>query len=233
MENDNNTQSKVEVTQNGAEVDTQTTTTNVETKKEEPKTYSQEDLDKNAADTRRATERDTKKKILAELGLKEGEEDKLSAYKQAYQDSLSEEEKRNQVMEELQADNLQLAQDVEEKDYIIKALVELTGKNEDDVSDIVKMAKGLKDDNNTIEDAIKKVISMINITPTNPATTVVTDNPDIPTGNELTQPSTVIQVSTQDNPWKPGSINLTKQAELLKTNPDLARRLKVEAGYKI
>ena len=184
-----------------------------------------------AAKARGTAERETRKKILAELGLKDDEMDKLSAFKEAYQNSLSDEEKRNQVMEDLQADNLKLAQDLEEKDYVIKALIELTGKNEADVEKIVKMAKGLKTDENTIEEAIKEVMEMVKPQSTTSNTTIV--NPDIPKGQEIQQPSTTVQINTQDNPFKPESYNLTKQGELLKTNPELAKKLASEAGIKL
>ena len=197
----------------------------------EGKTFTQKNLDDAMAKARGTAERETRRKILAELGLKDDEMDKLNAFKEAYQNSLSDEEKRNKVMEELQADNLKLTQDLEEKDYTIKALIELTGKNEDDVEKIVKMAKGLKTDDNTIEDAIKEVISMIHVEqPTAPTTTVV--NPDIPKGQPIQQPS-VINIPSQDNPFMPGQINLTKQGELLRTNPELAKRLASEAGVKL
>jgi len=204
-----------------------------ETKKEEgnEKVYTQKNLDDAYAKARGTAERETRRKILAELGLKDDEMDKLSAFKEAYQNSLSDEEKRNQVMEELQADNLKLTQDLEEKDYTIKALIKLTGKNEDDVEKIVKMAKGLKTDDNTIEDAIEEVISMINVEPTTPATKVV--NPDVPTSTPIQQPSTTVQINTENNPFKAGSINLTKQGELLRTNPELAKKLAAEAGVKL
>ena len=58
-------------------------------------------------------------------------------------------------------------------------------------------------------------------------------NPNIPKGKELTQPSTTVQVSTEDNPFKAGSINLTKQGELVRTNPELAKKLASEAGVKL
>lgn len=209
-------------------VDTQQTT---ETKKVEanPNTYSQKQFDDATAKARGTAERETRRKILAELGLKDDEMDKLSAYKEAYQASLSDEEKRNQIMEDLQAENLQLTQSVEEKDYIIKALVELTGKDENDVDKIVKMAKGLKTEENTIEDAIKEVISMINVD-NKPAEKVVV-NSNMPTSQTIQQPSDKVVIDTKENPFKAGQINLTKQGELLRTNPELAKRLKAEAGY--
>ena len=208
----------------------QPTQPQVDVKKDEGKTFTQQDLDNIAAKARGSAERETKRKILAELGLKDDEMEKLSAYKQAYQDSLSDEEKRNQVMEELQADNLKLTQDLEEKDYVIKALIELTGKKEDDVEKIVKMAKGLKTEDNTIEDTIKEVISMINVE--KPVEPVVEPNPDMPKGQALQQPSKVI-IDNQDNPFRAGQINLTKQSQLIRQNPELAKKLAAEAGVNL
>lgn len=196
------------------------------------KTYSQKDLDGAQAKARGTAERETRRKILAELGLKDDEMDKLHAFKEAYEASLSDEEKRNQVMEELQADNLRLTQDVEEKEYTIKALIELTGKNEEDVEKIVKMAKGLKTDENSIEDAIKEVITMIN-PEVNDNTTESTVNPNMPKGQEIQQPSDKVVIDTTDNPFKAGSINLTKQGELVRTNPELAKKLAAEAGVNL
>ena len=194
--------------------------------------FTQQDLDNMAAKARGTAERETKRKILAELGLKDDEMDKLSAFKQAYQDSLSEEEKRNQVMEELQADNLKLSQDVEEKDYIIKALIAMTGKNEEDVDKIVKMAKGLKTDENTIEEAINEVLSMVKPEAKSNLEQQPEVNSNVPTGAELTQPSTVV-IDTQNNPFKAGQINLTEQGKLIKTNPELAKKLASDAGVKL
>lgn len=201
-----------------------------EPKTGEGKHFTQQDLDNMAAKARGTAERETTRNILAKLGLKSDELDKLSAFKEAYENSLSDEEKKNQVMEELQAENLTLAQEVEEKDYTIKALIQLTGKNEEDVAKIVKMAKGLKTDDNSIEDAIKEVITMIHPEPT---TIPAQQNLDIPTSQPIQQPSTTVQINTQDNPFKAGSVNLTKQGELIRNNPELAKKLASEAGVKL
>lgn len=195
------------------------------------KVYTQKNLDDASAKARGAAERETRRKILAALGLKDDEMDKLSAFKEAYQASLSDEEKRNQVMEELQTDNLKLTQDLEDKEYTIKALIELTGKKEEDVEKIVKMAKGLKTDENSIEDAIKEVINMINPEINTPSQ--IEPNVNMPTGQAIQQPSDKVIINTTDNPFKAGSINLTKQGELLRTNPELAKKLASEAGVNL
>lgn len=208
--------------------------TKPEINNDEGKRYSQKDIDGAQAKARGTAERETRKKFLAQLGLKEDEEDKLIKFKEAYESSLSDEEKKNQVMEDLQAENLVLSQSLEEKDYVIKALVELTGKNEEDVEKIVKMAKGLKTEENTIEDAIKECISMLNIDnkPAEPSVDTTQPNPNMPEGQPIQQPSKVI-FESQDNPFKQGQINLTKQGQLIKTNPELAKKLAKEAGYEL
>ena len=195
------------------------------------KVYTQKNLDDAMAKARGTAERETRRKFLAELGLKDDEIDKLSAFKEAYQNSLSDEEKRTQVMEELQADNLKLTQDIEDKEYTIKALIELTGKNEEDVDKIVKMAKGLKTDDNSIEDAIKEVIKMINPEINTSAPTEPSVN--MPQGQPIQQPSDKVVINTSDNPFKAGSINLTKQGELVRNNPELAKKLASEAGVNL
>ena len=193
--------------------------------------FTQEDLDNISAKARGTAERETKKKLLAELGLRADEEEKLIKFKEAYEASLSEDDRKATELNDLKTDNLRLSQDLEEKDYTLKALFELTGKKEDDVAKIVKMAKGLKTDENTIEDAIKEVISMVNLNVEQPNNTQPT-NPNMPVGNQLQQPSTVV-IDVQENPFKAGSFNLTKQGKLLKENPELAKKLAEEAGVKL
>ena len=196
----------------------------------EGKSYSQQDLDNTAAKARGTAERETRRKLLAQLGLKDDEEDKLLKFKEAYENSLTDEEKRNTEMENLRANNLKLSQDIEEKEYIIKALITMTGKKEEDVDKIVKMAKGLKTESNTIEDAINEVLSMIGNQVTH---TEKTNENNIPTGQPLTQPSTTIEVNTQVNPFKPEHFNLTEQGKLMRLNPELAKKLAAEAGVKL
>lgn len=236
MENENTTLPQGEVTQKEVNAGTQPANVDVkptEVKKEE-KTYSEEEFNTNMANTRRATEKETKKKLLAELGLTLEDEEKLAKYKQAYEDSLTEEEKKSAEMQNLQETNAKLSKDLEEKDYIIKALIQLTGKTEEDVEKIVKMAKGLKTEDNTIDDAIKEVLSMVNtkaVTPNVDVTQPTTD-PTMPISQPLEQPS-VVSVDTTLNPWKKETYNLTLQGQLLRQNPELARKLADEAGVRL
>lgn len=239
MEDNTNTQQTVEANPNGANQTTpQTNEGNTNTQPQvtnEGKTYSQKEYDDVAAKARGTAERETKKKLLAQLGLTLEDEDKLNAFKEAYEASLSDEERKNVELSNLQAEKIKLSQDLEEKDYIIKALIALTGKNEEDVSKIVKMAKGLKTEENTIEDAINEVISMVKPVEsvTTPATQVVEVNPNMPSGQPLQQPSTV-SIDVENNPFKKGaSFNLTKQGQMIRTNPELARKLASEAGVRI
>lgn len=200
------------------------------TKHDEGK-FTQQDLDNTAAKARGSAERETKRKLLAQLGLKDDEEDKLLKFKEAYENSLTEEEKKATEIETLKSEKLALSQDLEEKEYTIKALIAMTGKKEEDVEKIVKMAKGLKTESNSIEDAINDVLGMINTTPvteTKPAS-----NENVPTGQPIQQPSTTVKVDTQSNPFKAGQINLTEQGKLLRTNPELAKKLAAEAGVRL
>ena len=232
---DNNTQpNNGEANPNGAEQTPQNNEGNNKpqnvTKHEEGK-FTQQQLDDTAAKARGSAERETKRKLLAQLGLKDDEEDKLLKFKEAYENSLSEEEKRATEIEALKADKLALSQDLEEKEYTIKALIAMTGKKEEDVEKIVKMAKGLKTDSNTIEDAISDVLGMINVTPTTESEPA--SNANVPTGQPIQQPSTTVKVDTQANPFKAGQINLTEQGKLLRTNPELAKKLAAEAGVRL
>lgn len=226
MENEN-TQPQVEATnpETGAtNTQSQVNESNENKPHEEGKTFSQKDLDNVAARTRGATERETKKKLLAALGLSLDDEEKLSKYKEAYENSLSDEQKKSQEIEDLQVANQNLKNDLVEKDYIIEALIAMSGKKEEDVEKIVKMAKGLKTDDNTVKDCIEEVLEMIK-------PKEVEQN--IPKGQPLTQPSTMVTINAETNPFKAETRNLTKQGELLRTNPELAKRLAAEAGVKL
>ena len=192
----------------------------------EGKTYSQKDLDNLMAKTRGATERETRKKILAQLGLNNDDEETLLKMREAYENSLTDAELRDQEFNDLNDENLNLMVELDEKDYMIQALIAMSGKKEEDVSKIVKMAQGLKTEDNTVADCIKEVMDMINPQPTNAT-------PTMPVGKPLNQPSASVTIDAATNPFRAGSINLTEQGRIWKENPELARRLAGEAGIKL
>ena len=194
----------------------------------EDKKFSQRDLDNIAAKARGSAERETQKKIMQQLGLKSYDEDMLLKMKEAYENSLSDAELRDQEFDDLNEENINLMVELDEKDYMIQALIAMSGKKEDDIMKIVKMAQGLKTEENSVADCIKEVMGMINPTPTNTNT-----NTGIPTGQPLNQPASSVTIDAASNPFKVGSINLTAQGRLWKENPDLARRLAAEAGVKL
>lgn len=201
-------------------VDTPATETKVEngngaeTKTTEPyKTFiSKEDFDKHSAGILNSAKNKAEKELLAMLGLKPDEKDKLAKFKEAYDATLSESEKQAKNLENLTSEVDSLKSQIAEKDAIIVTLSKLTGKTSADVSKYVKMAKGLVDENTTIDQALEQVLSFMKIE--EPKT-----NP-VPAGKPLSNPAPVV---TDENPFKTG--NMTKQGELIKTDREKARAL--------
>lgn len=209
------TQNKVET-----KVETPTTQTQVETKNEpeqkpaEPfKVFaSQEEFDRHSAGILNSAKNKAEKELLALLGLKPDEKDKLAKFKEAYDNTLSEAEKQAQNLENLTNEVNSLKSQIAEKDAIIVALSKLTGKNSADVDKYVRMAKGLVDENTTIDQALEQVLGYMKVDEPKP-------NP-VPAGKPLSNPAPVV---TDENPFKTG--NLTKQGELIKTDREKARAL--------
>ena len=134
-------------------------------------------------------EKAAEKKLLAQLGLKQGEADKLELFKTAYESNLSNEEKKSIEIDGLMNDKNSLKSQLEENEYMISALSQLSGKTIEDVDKIVKMAKGLKDDNTDINTAITTVISLLGTK--EPAQSV-------PKGTALKQPDNTIKKPPED-----------------------------------
>jgi chromosome segregation ATPase len=183
------------------------------------------ELDNEAKRIRQTTEAETKKQILAKLGLKPEDIEKLGDIKTVYESSLSDGERLNNTISTLQTENVDLKNQLGNKDFEISALKAIVGEQSAKADMIVKMAKGLKDDNTTIEEAIKQVMSMVSIS--NQATDTQQAN-QIPTGNPLQQPNN--QQLPQPNPWKTDQLNMTEQAKIYKQDPELARKLAKDAG---
>lgn len=201
-------------------VETPTTETQVETKNEPEQKpakpfkvfASQEEFDRHSAGILNSAKNKAEKELLAMLGLKPDEKDKLAKFKEAYDNTLSESEKQAQTLENLTNEVNSLKGQIAEKDAIIVALSKLTGKTSADVNKYVKMAKGLVDENTTIDQALEQVLSFMKVE--EPKT-----NP-VPAGKPLENPAPTLP---DENPFKTG--NLTKQGELIKTDREKARAM--------
>lgn len=198
-------------------------TKDVETKPEEAsktvepfKSFlTQEDFDNETAKIRGNAERKTKAELLKTLGI--DSEDKLEAIKKAYENSLTEQEKVNEQLKQLDI----LKAELNESKAIITALSKLSNKPNEEVVKLVKMAKGLVSDDVTIEQALDEVMKLIQVKPQKPqipASQVVVTTPEPAT--------TVIK-----NPFKDG--NITEMGKLIKQNPEEAKKLAKLANYPI
>jgi hypothetical protein len=193
-------------------VDTQTTEkTAEEAVKNEPyRTFAtQADFDRHSAGILNSAKNKAEKELLAMLGLKPDEKDKLSKFKEAYDNTLSESEKQAKNLENLNSEVNLLKSQIAEKDAIISALSQLTGKNSTDVDKYVRMAKGLVDENTNIEQALAQVLSFTKV-----------EEKTVPKGKPLNEPSTSL---IENNPFKSG--NLTEQGNLIKSDREKAREM--------
>ena len=177
---------------------------------------SQEDFDNEVAKIRGVYEHKAEASILKQLGLKPEDKDKLTKFKEAYEASLTEKEKQDEKLRQL--DELERA--VAEKDAIITALAKLSGKTIDDVLKYVKMAKGLVSDEVTIEQALDEVMDFTKAKP-----------------KIISQPLNMGSDGgshDEKNPFEKGNnFNLTKAGELIKQDINKARELAKKANYPI
>ena len=209
------TENKVET-----KVETPTTENNggngAETKTTEPyKIFtSKEDFDRHSAGILNSAKNKAEKELLAMLGLKPDEKDKLAKFKEAYDATLSESEKQAKNLENLNEEVKSLKSQIAEKDAIISALSKLTGKNSSDVDKYVRMAKGLVDENTSIDQALEQVLDFLKVPESKP----------IPSGKPLNEPNSA---PTVENPFSNG--NLTKQGELIKSDREKAREMYLKA----
>ena len=209
------TENKVET-----KVETPTTENNggngAETKTSEPyKTFtSKEDFDRHSAGILNSAKNKAEKELLAMLGLKPDEKDKLAKFKEAYDATLSESEKQAKNLENLNEEVKSLRSQIAEKDAIISALSKLTGKNSSDVDKYVRMAKGLVDENTSIDQALEQVLDFLKVPEQKP----------IPSGKPLNEPNST---PTVENPFSNG--NLTKQGEMIKSDREKAREMYFKA----
>lgn len=192
------------------QVDTQATLNNsVETKPF--KTFAtQEEFDKHSAGILNNAKNKAEKEILAMLGLKPDEKDKLAKFKEAYDATVSETERQAKTLESLKGENSLLKTSLEEKDAYIAALTKMSGKDSNEIGKYIKMAKGLVDENTTMEQALEQVLEFAK----------VDKSVNVPQGKPLNEQG---KQPEDDNPFKTG--NLTKQGELIKKDREKARAL--------
>ena len=177
---------------------------------------SKEDFDRHSAGILNSAKNKAEKELLALLGLKPDEKDKLAKFKEAYDNTLSESEKQAKNLENLNEEVKSLKSQIAEKDAVISALSKLTGKNSSDVDKYVRMAKGLVDENTNIDQALEQVLDFMKVQEPKP-------NP-IPSGKPLNESNTT---QTNENPFSDG--NLTKQGEMIKTDREKAREMYFKA----
>lgn len=201
----------VENTQNGGEKVTQP-------KQEELQPFkvfkTQSDFDNESAKIRGAVERN----FLKKLGIKD--EADLEKVKNAYEASLTQEEKNAQALLELDTYKKQVTQ----KDFIITALAKSTNEAIEDVENQVIMAESLLSANRfeTFEEAFEFVRG---------TKVKKEEKPPVPQGKKLEQPETQAQIK---NPFKKGAdYSLQAQVDLIKQDKELAKRLAKEAGLDI
>lgn len=170
----------------------------------------QADFDRHCAGILNNAKSKAEKELLAMLGLKPDEKDKLAKFKEAYDNTLSEAERQAKNLENLNVEVNTLRGQIAEKDAVIAALSQMTGKTATDVDKYVKMAKGLVDDNTTIEQALAQVLEF----------TRVEEKKTVPRGNPLPDPT---KVQVDANPFKTG--NLTEQGKLIRSDREKAREM--------
>ena len=179
----------------------------------------QEEFDRHSAGILNSAQKKAEKELLSLLGLKPDEKDKLQKFKEAYDATLSESEKKAKELEALTADNGKQKARIAELEATISALTKATGKKADDVSKIVKMAKGLVDENTTMEQALEQVFAMS-----------TSKEPEIKPTPKGTPPVESSSKAPEENPFKTG--NLTEQGKIYKADPEKARVLYKEATGK-
>ena len=173
----------------------------------------QADFDNETAKIRGNAERKARTELFKQLGI--DSEDKLEALKTAYENSKTEQERIEEQLKQL--DNLKA--ELAENKAIITALSKTSSKPAEEITKLVKMAKGLVSDECTIEQALDEVFALIQA-----------QKPQIPTSQAVVTTPENTQV-TENNPFKDG--NMTEMGKLIKENPAKARELAKLANYPI
>jgi chromosome segregation ATPase len=196
-------------TQEGQNTDTQSVETNAGKNQQPFKIFeTQADFDKHSAGILNSAKNKAEKEILAMLGLKPDEKDKLANFKEAYDKTLTESEKQAKSLEELKNQVKDLQEQLSSKDAIIAALSHFSGKKMEDVDKVVKMAKGLVDENTTIQDALEQVFAL-------------TKNKEPIKSPPLADASK----KSVNNPFAKDTFNMTEQGHLINEDRQKAREM--------
>ena len=179
----------------------------------------QEEFDRHSAGILNSAQKKAEKELLSLLGLKPDEKDKRQKFKEAYDATLSDSEKKAKELEALTTETAGLKARNAELEATISALTKATGKKAEDVSKIVRMAKGLVDENTTMEQALEQVFAMS-----------TSKEPEIKPTPQGTPPVESSSKAPEENPFKTG--NLTEQGKIYKADPEKARVLYKEATGK-
>lgn len=137
----------------GDNTETQTDT-DTDKKSEEEKVYKQQDVNNIVAkESKKATE-----KLLKELGIEDFDnaKDGLAKFKKWQEDQKTEEQKKDEALENLEKDKQSLSTENSTLKAQLAALKQ--GVIADSVEDVVALAERLVSDEKTIDEAIKEVI---------------------------------------------------------------------------
>ena len=156
------------------------------------------------------------KSIFKDLGVQNLDEikEKFSLI-DSYKTQIQNLEEKAKELETLTNETSTLKSAIAEKEAIITAITKATGKKTDDVLKIVKMAKGLVDENTTMEQALEQVFALSGNAKTEPPKTT-------PTGTPPAEPSAD---NPESNPFDKKTLNYTEQGRIFKENPAKARAL--------
>ena len=195
---------------------------NTETKEPFKSFATQEEFDAHSAGILNSAKKKVEKELLALLGLKPDEKDKLAKFKEAYDSTLSESEKQAKNIESMTTELESLRSQLAEKDMIISALSKSSGKSVEDVSKFVKMARGLVEGETTIDQALEQVFAMAN--------SKVETKPTVPVSKPLNEPTTSEPV--QSNPFDPKNGNMTEAGKIMQYDINKARSLYAQSYGK-
>lgn len=196
----------------------------------------QEEFDNHASWIRKSAEKAAETNFLKQLGLNPDQKDQIESLKKLRDSSLTETQKLQGDVMHWQSEAKKLQTQVEDLTCRLSMLTKFPGKSEAELKIAAKMAKGLVDENTTIDQAIEQVMMLLGVTATNtvPGAQQQTQQ-NLPTGVEIVVPDPKPVV--EQNPFKKGpngeSPNMTAQTEMFRRDPEKAKKLAKEAGVRL